>query len=374
MNYPEELRERWNECMYDERDIIQRFLEKQYDIRYGHQRDTWHFEPAVELVGAHGTLWDVYDIRLDKDKFVVFSVDTGDRLEDWECSDFAYGELSKVIEALPNAEDVVRNNAVNDLKVMTTNLRIDYLLADAPFKHEVGSKHYVVDDVKCVNGTLSLVQALGNDTPVSDLPTEVLVNLRDHIRTSVLKKSEQYKKLKEIILKYEGGAYNFCENNTFLAVDVTPDGTDMQLPVCDVSFENGQLNILVAINETRLGDETGNEEINLVEKDLTPANLDAIIKFFEEEVYSDIIDTRNAHNPELVRKINAAWKSDKYHNEFSEILIALSSRDHTEFEEKFSCSVESDGTWAMEHAHEIMEEVCDDWDLETILSFIRYEE
>lgn len=89
---------------------------------------------------------------------------------------------------------------------------------------------------------------------------------------------------------------------------------------------------------------------------------------------SDIIDTYNGHNPELVRKINAAWRDDKYHNMFSEILIALSSRDHTEFEEKFSCSVETDGTWAMSHAHEIMEGVCDDWDLETILSFIRYEE
>ena len=29
---------------------------------------------------------------------------------------------------------------------------------------------------------------------------------------------------------------------------------------------------------------------------------------------------------------------------------------------------------AMEHAYEIMEDVCDNRDLETILSFIRYEE
>ena len=38
--------------MWDERDLIQEFLEKQSDIRYGNQRDSWHFEPAVELV-AH---------------------------------------------------------------------------------------------------------------------------------------------------------------------------------------------------------------------------------------------------------------------------------------------------------------------------------
>ena len=90
--------------------------------------------------------------------------------------------------------------------------------------------------------------------------------------------------------------------------------------------------------------------------------------------YKGIINPYNGHNRELVDKICDAWDNPKYHNRFSEILIALSSRDHVEFEEKFSCSVESDGTWAMEHAHEIMEGVCDDWDLETILSFIRYEE
>ena len=30
--------------------------------------------------------------------------------------------------------------------------------------------------------------------------------------------------------------------------------------------------------------------------------------------------------------------------------------------------------YAMNHAHEIMEGICDDWDLECVLKFIRYEE
>ena len=185
MNYPEELRERYNEVMYDERDIIEKFLKDQYDIRYGRQRDTWHFEPAIEMIARQGSIVRLTDIELNEGSFVNFIVDThlkkGVILE---CFDFAYGELSKVIEALPNAEDIVWDNAVNDLKVMTTNLRIDYLLADAPFKYEVNGKFYTLDDVKCANGTLSLVQALGNDTPVSDLPLEVLVNLRDHLHGS----------------------------------------------------------------------------------------------------------------------------------------------------------------------------------------------
>jgi len=94
----------------------------------------------------------------------------------------------------------------------------------------------------------------------------------------------------------------------------------------------------------------------------------------EDDAHCDIIDTYNGHNPELVRKINTAWKSDKYHNMFSEILLALLIRDHEEYIDKY-CEIEDySGDWAMEHAHEIMEGVCDDLDLETILSFIRYKE
>lgn len=376
MNYPEELREKYNECMYDERDLIENFLNDTADLSMGNQMFEWHLEPAVKMMNIYGNEIAVTDIRLDKDKFVVFDGMFGKLKDEYECSDFAYSELRKVIEALPNTEDIVRAKAINDLKVMYLNIRIDYLLADAPFKYEVNGKFYTLDDVKCRNDEVSLVQALGSDTPASDLPTEVLVNLRDHIRTSVLKKSEQYNRLKEIIFKNKGGAYNFCENNTFLAVSVTPDGTDMQLPVCDISFENGHINVLVSINGTRLGDETGNDEINLVEKDLTPANLDAIIKFFEEEYDSDIMDTYNAHNPELVRKINKAWKNKKYHNLFGDILLALARRDEEEIGDKYgdlNVAIQEPKD-AMDYAHEIMEGVCDDWDLETILSFIRYEE
>jgi hypothetical protein len=103
MNYPEELREKWNECMYDERSIIEKFLKDQYDIRYGRQRDTWHFEPAVELVAHQGSHVLLHDIKLDEGRFVVFYVEVFcDKNAEWECFDFAYGELSKVIEALPH--------------------------------------------------------------------------------------------------------------------------------------------------------------------------------------------------------------------------------------------------------------------------------
>ena len=75
MNYPEELREKYNEVMYDERDIIEKFLKDQYDLRYGRQRDTWHFEPAIEMMAHQGSTVTLTDIELNKDNVVNFIVD-----------------------------------------------------------------------------------------------------------------------------------------------------------------------------------------------------------------------------------------------------------------------------------------------------------
>lgn len=367
MYYPEELRERYNEVMYGERDIIEKFLKDQYDIRYGRQRDSWHFEPAVNLMNIYGNEIHITDIILDKNVFVKFIGTFCNEQDEYECFHFAYGELSKVIEALPNAEDIVWDNAVNDLKAMTANLRIDYLLNESPFKYEVGSKHYVVDDVKCVNGTLSLVQALGNDTPVSDLPIEELVNLRDHINIEVLHRSNEYKELMELLSLEENMRFE-CQNYgdaTFVI-----DGTDVTFDVSSVR-RNDKGCLVIYGNDI---DADICDNIELTEKDIKHEYLVGIINEMKRSKYYDIIDTHNGHNAELVRKINDAWKSVKYHNRFSEILLALLVRDHEEYLDKY-CEIEDySGDWAMEHAHEIMEGVCDDWDLETILSFIRYKE
>ena len=373
MNYPEELRLRYNEVMYDERDIIEKFLKDQYDIRYGHQRDTWHFEPAIEMIAHQGSHVLLHDMKLDKDRFVVFYVEAFcDKNAEWECFDFAYGELSKVIEALPNAEDVVRNNATDDLKVMTTNLRIDYLLNEHPFKYEVGSKHYVVDDVKCVNGTLSLVQALGNDTPVSDLPTEVLVNLRNHINVEVLHRSEEYKKVMELLSLQENMSFE-CQNYgdaTFVV-----DGTDMTFDVSSVRRDDkGNLVIYGGDIDADVCD-----GITLTEKEIKPNYLTSIINVLEKNMKYDIMDTYNAHNKELVRKINAAWKSGKYNQEFGYIIYSIANRDYNECKEKFDCDMGNFLSSIIDDCnedsiHNVLENVCDDWDLETILSFIRYEE
>lgn len=367
MNYPEEFRDRYNEVMFDERDIIEKFLRDQYDIRYGRQRDTWHFEPSISLLGRYGLCLNVTDIKLDNDKFVTFTAtDPVDGKVTLECSDFAYGELSKVIEALPDAEKIVKDNAVDDLKVMTTNLRIDYLLADAPFKYEVNGKFYTLDDVKCVNGTLSLVQALGNDTPASDMPTEVLVNLRDHINVEVLHRSNEYKTLMELLSLQENMRFE-CHNYgdaTFVI-----DGTDVTFDVSSLTRDDsGNLVIYGGDIDSNICD-----GITLTEKEIKPSYLTSIIECMKPK-YRDIMDTYNGHNPELVRKINAAWKDEKYHDMFGVILLAITNRDMDMDNEKdvFGESI-VDIDDAMNHANEIMEGVCDDQDLQTILSFIRYE-
>ena len=369
MNYPEWLRENWNDCMYDERDIIQGFLEKQYDIRYGRQRDTWHFEPAVKMLSRYGNVEYVTDIMLDKDRFVIFILNDA---REYECFDFVYGELSKVIEALPDAEKIVKDNAVDDLKVMTKNLRIDYLLAEAPFKYEVNGKFYTLDDVKCVNGTLSLVQALVNDTPASDLPTEVLVNLRDHINIEVLHRSEEYKEVMAW-LALEPNLHKSVDEYTktnYGCVLFKLEGTDLEFDMSSIQRDDkGNLTIFGADTECE------DELITLTEKEIRKEYLAEILKWMRPK-YSDIIDTHNGHNTELVRKINAAWRDDKYHNRFGDILFALARRDEEEIGMKYgdiNMEIQSSES-AMNYAHEIMEGVCDDQDLETILSFIRYQE
>lgn len=91
-----------------------------------------------------------------------------------------------------------------------------------------------------------------------------------------------------------------------------------------------------------------------------------------KECRDDIIGTYNAHNPTLVEKINDAWKNEENDESFKIILLALLKRDMGEYECYFNTHVVLNENWAYEHAHNIMQEICDDTDLETILSFVRY--
>lgn len=368
MNYPEILKEKWNELMYDERDIIEEFLKKQYDIRYGRQRDTWHFEPAIELVGAHGTLWDVRDIRLDKDKFVVFSVDTGDRLEDWECFNFAYGELSKVIEALPDADEIVKKNAIEDISRSLT----ENIVWTTGSKHIIGDNFDVIMVTRTEDKIEVVLRKFGTNSEyieLKNLTSTECAQLRDHINIELLHRTKEYKEVMKWLALEPNLRKSIDEydKTNYGCVLFTLAGTDIEFDMSAIQRDDkGNLTIFGA--DTCCEDEL----ITLTEKDIKEEYLEAILKWMNAR--RDIMDTYNGHNWVLVQKINDAWKNGGYHKLFGTILLALLYRDNMEYEQKFGEILDYSEEYAMAHAHEIMEGVCDDLDLETILSFIRYEE
>lgn len=357
--------EKYNEVMYDERSVIEKFLKDQYDIRYGRQRDTWHFEPAIEVLGRQGQFVRVSDIRLDNDKVVLFTASCDGDVShgDWECGDFAYGELSKVIGALPDANQILIENAVSDIAILCRECSVN--LEENPFKFFINGLGVSIYSVDYEDGHIKAYTYTGKDV-MDETNTGLVLGLRNHINIEILHRSNEYKELMELLSLQENLRFE-CPNYgdaTFVI-----DGTNLTFDVLSVRRnDNGCLVIYGNDIDANVCD-----NIELTEKDIKPQYLTSIIECMKPK-YTDIMDTHNAHNQELVRKINAAWKDDKYHNCFSEILVALSQRDHLEFEEKFGDVVEADGDWAMARANQILEGVCDDWDLECVLAFIRYNE
>jgi hypothetical protein len=305
----------------------------------------------------------VTDIKIDNNKFVVFDV-TSDMGHEgfWECTDFAYGELSKVIEALPDAEDIVIKNAVSDLSKFANNLRCDLILQESPFKFE----DINVDNVLNDDGGVHICVG-GRVLAEENFSADFLSKLRDHINIEVLHRSNEYKELMELLSLEENMRFE-CQNYgdaTFVI-----DGTDVTFDVLSVR-RNDDGRLVICGNDI---DADVCDNIELTEKDIKHEYLVGIINEIKRSKYCDIMDTYNGHNAELVRKINAAWKDGSYRREFMHILIAIAFRSNEDYIKKFDECPEDDGDWAMNHAHEIMEGVCDDQDLETILSFIRYKE
>lgn len=85
--------------------------------------------------------------------------------------------------------------------------------------------------------------------------------------------------------------------------------------------------------------------------------------------YKGIINPYNGHNRKLVDAICDAW--DERESDFSPILYAYCLRDKDEISEKYNGFVPATPDDALDFAHEIMEYICDDLDLEAILKFLR---
>ena len=356
--------------MYDERDIIQRFLEKQYDIRYGHQRDTWHFEDEIEVVSSQGSLVKITDIMLDKNCFVKFHVKAfGHNYSWWECFNFAYGELSKVIEALPDADEIVRKNAINDISEQIKNIRIDLLLEESPFNYEVGGNVYNVYNYEMSGDKIRLLSSDGRVLIPDGVPLEMLTAFRDHINIELLHRTRVYQDVMNLLALEENlqKSVDDYDKVRYGVVTFTLDKTDVEFDLVSIRRDDTGNLVIFGCDKNNTED-----TITLTEKDIKREYLVPILKWLSAR--PDIIDEHNSHNKDLVRKINTAWKDAKYYPLFGGILLALLIRDHLEFEHKF-CKVDDySEEWAMNHAHEIMEGVCDDLDLKCILNFIRYEE
>lgn len=101
MNY-ELFREEYNEVMFDERDAIEDFLKEISEV-YHKESCSWDLNPRQALLLRNGRYVDIARLHLDDEKFVVFESADG---EDYECDRFFYGELSKIIESLPDVNKI----------------------------------------------------------------------------------------------------------------------------------------------------------------------------------------------------------------------------------------------------------------------------
>ena len=94
------------------------------------------------------------------------------------------------------------------------------------------------------------------------------------------------------------------------------------------------------------------------------------MRYYDPDAH-DVMTHFNAHNPDLVRAINDAWKIPTMRDNFGIVLAAIIERDCDDVGDRLEHFPESfDETLVM--AGDILEKVCDDEDLKTILSFVGY--
>lgn len=93
-------------------------------------------------------------------------------------------------------------------------------------------------------------------------------------------------------------------------------------------------------------------------------------KAFKNNARCDVMDIYSGHDEELVAKINQAWKSAKHDDDFGRILLAIAKRDEKDVFEIIKGKIETEQD-ALSHGWQILQFVCNDEDLEMILSFMK---
>lgn len=124
-----------------------------------------------------------------------------------------------------------------------------------------------------------------------------------------------------------------------------------------------------------------NKEIHELEVEQTSiearlATLEAERKQFKSKLKHmddwELMDEMNNHNPMLVRAINSAWNDEETSKHFENIVVALMVRDADEVEEKVGEIQSVTDNW-IDFLSEYLMRVADDWDLTTILQFVRWD-
>ena len=346
----------YNEILFKERDCIAQYLKT-----IG--RNSFHLSEKTIVIDKYGTILEVTDIKLDKDKVIIFKCECSDHPTfepDWfECTKFCYGQLENVMDKLPNIEDFLMENTIDDLIDIQADYNTEYLLKDYPFEYM--DKKYTDYEVHShISNGFSQVVLKGEDYQFSTNDLMPLQVLLAHLRISILRCSTEYKDLMDMLELEDNLRFDCNDNN----VPLTINGVNVD--VFSVSRDD-KGNLTICSEDIANGD-----TIVLNEKDIKPEYLTNII--VEIEKRNAIMDTYNAHNPELVMQINRAWTTPKYHMMFPNILYAMAQRDAQEIKDNYQGLVIDSPEVAMCEAHLILEHVCDDKDLETILGFLRYEE
>lgn len=356
----EKFIDEYNEIRFNERDVIEDFLKKQADLSYGNQMYEWAIEKQPTLMMWNGDKKKIVEIALDKNVFVTFRMDDG---RYYECIDFAYGELSKIIEELPPVDEINRKRIDAELKSLTKSYNLLELLKEYPYEFMDNTIKYSLENILVEDGEVELEVGDGSSFGfLKEIPIDDYTKLANHIKKSVLRSSDQYKKLQMRLSGFGEKTYNFCEHENVCAVTITPDGTDLPLTVLDVSMESGKLEILVDVRETRL-DVKDEHTMMLTEEMLNPSDLNPLVEFFGQV---KIMDTTQYHNEELVNMINEIWnKGNK--GMWAQILYAIAYRDEDELKDKDI--IVNNPQDAIDYADLILMRVCDNKDLETIINY-----
>ena len=360
----------YEEIARQERDVILGFLYKQANLCYGNQMFEYCLNDIV-LHNDYGIEFKVRCIRV-KDNDVIFDVVStfGNHLE-CTCLEFAFGELSKLIDILPEPDEINKKQFEFDMSLWSNGGKIKL---STPFKWTDKDNHtYELHSIFKDGGNV-MYEVKGcdgdNDWGLwNGLPDDIKVaeKMRDYVASDILHNSEEYKAIKKTLGSH---GYNFVENGEFPSVMYQPFGTDIELPILDIDTSDNQISILVSIKDTRL--EIGDaDSMTINEYQIDPKSLKPIVDFFSHQT---IMDDKNGHNKELVKEINNLWKVKSNRTKFNEVLYLLGEEFKTDYENQAGNVVpENPNCVTDSFACEFLSYICDDFDLQTIINYVNGE-